>query len=69
MLVCQQVVVDPVPFRDLPRKLPSDKDLQACWADGKLHVQTHTGDYGSKSSKNMETKFIGSVVEVCQAAS
>ena len=41
--VCQPVVADCGTLRDLPRKLPCDKDLQACWADGKLHAQPHTG--------------------------
>jgi len=41
--VCQPLVADRGPFRDLPRKLPCDQDVQACWAEGKLHAQTHTG--------------------------
>ena len=43
VLVCQPVVVDRGPLRDLPPKLPCDKDLQACWTHGKLHAQLHTG--------------------------
>jgi len=43
VLVCQPVVADRETFRDLPRKLPCDKDLHACWADGKLHALHHTG--------------------------
>jgi len=42
VLVSQPVVVDRGPVRDLPRKLPRAKDLQACWADRKLHAQPHT---------------------------
>jgi hypothetical protein len=43
VLLCQPVVVDPGTFRDLPRKLHYDRDLQTCWAEGKLHAQVHTG--------------------------
>jgi len=43
VLVCQPVAVDRGPFRVLPHKLPCDKELQACWANGKLLAQPHTG--------------------------
>jgi hypothetical protein len=36
--VCLPVVADRGPFRDLPRKLTCDQDLQACCAKGKLHT-------------------------------
>jgi hypothetical protein len=39
VLVCQPAAVDRGTFRELPRKLPCDKDLQACWAEEKLHAQ------------------------------
>jgi hypothetical protein len=38
VLVCQPVVVDRGPFRDLPLILACDKDLQDCLADGKVHA-------------------------------
>jgi len=41
--VCQPVVVDSRLSEDLPRKLPRDRNLQTCWADGKLHAQPRTG--------------------------
>ena len=40
-LVCQPVVVDRGPFRDLPRKLHCHQEREACWAEGKLHTQPH----------------------------
>jgi len=43
VLVCQPLEVNRGPFRDLPHKLPCEKDLLACRADGKLHTQPHTG--------------------------
>jgi hypothetical protein len=42
VLVCLPVVAKSGPFRDLPHELPCDQDLQACWAEGKLHPQAHT---------------------------
>jgi len=57
VLVCQPVGVDRGPYRGLPRKLPCDKDPHACWADGKLHAQPHTGK--SKAADGiMWTEFI-----------
>ena len=41
--VCQPVLFGRGPFRYLPRKLPCNKDLQTCSADGKLHAQPHMG--------------------------
>jgi len=43
VLVCQPVVVDRGPFRDLPHKLPCAKELQACWADRNQHARPPTG--------------------------
>jgi len=43
VLLCQPVVVDRGPFRELPRNLLCDQDLQSCLAEGKLHAQVHMG--------------------------
>jgi hypothetical protein len=53
VLVRQPVVTEREPFKDLSYKLPRDQDIQACWAEGKLHAQAHTGSvqyYGSASA-------------------
>jgi hypothetical protein len=46
VLVCQLAVAERGPFKELLPTLPCDEELQACWADGKIHAQPHTGNVG-----------------------